>query len=169
MSEPLKLNIGCGSLRFPGEIGIDKFPTEASDLVLDFLDGLPYEDNSVDQVRFEHILEHLPFRQSPRAVLEIFRVLKPGGTLLLGVPDLQKTASAFLEASSLQEKVLLVRQLYGSQSHLGEYHQSGWDSEMITHLLSSVGFSSIVVSPDLEKDLWEASLSVTAVKPGSIE
>ena len=169
MSEPLKLNIGCGPLRFPGEIGIDKFPTEASDLVLDFLDGLPYEDNSVDQVRFEHILEHLPFRPAPRAIFEIYRVLKPGGVLLLGVPDLLKTAFAFLEASSLQEKILLIRQVYGSQAHPGEYHQSGWDPEMITHLLSSFGFISILVSPDTTKDQWGASLSVTAIKPESSE
>ena len=44
---------------------------------------LPYEDQSFDVVMAAHVLEHLPDPQ--RAVAEMVRVLKPGGTVFLYV------------------------------------------------------------------------------------
>ncbi|MDD5213793.1 MAG: class I SAM-dependent methyltransferase [Candidatus Gracilibacteria bacterium] len=45
----------------------------------------PFEDNSFDFILFSHVLEHL---YSPvLALTECHRILKPGGILLLGVPN----------------------------------------------------------------------------------
>jgi SAM-dependent methyltransferase len=50
----------------------------------DFLEA-DYPDSSIDVVRFWHSLEHL---RSPRAALvEARRILRPGGTLVVGVPN----------------------------------------------------------------------------------
>jgi predicted SAM-dependent methyltransferase len=43
------------------------------------LDGLPYEDSSVDMVRADDFLEHIPIGKTVQVVTEIWRVLKPGG------------------------------------------------------------------------------------------
>jgi predicted SAM-dependent methyltransferase len=43
------------------------------------LEGLPYDDNSVDEVRAHDFLEHIPIGQTIQVVTEIWRVLKPGG------------------------------------------------------------------------------------------
>lgn len=46
--------------------------------------GLPFEDASYDVIVCEQVLEHL---QTPQAaVAEMARVLRPGGTLVVGVP-----------------------------------------------------------------------------------
>jgi ubiquinone/menaquinone biosynthesis C-methylase UbiE len=45
--------------------------------------SLPYEDQSFDVVMAAHVLEHLPDPQ--RALAEMVRVLKPGGTVFLCV------------------------------------------------------------------------------------
>ena len=34
------------------------------------------------------MLEHLPYEEQPRALAELFRVLRPGGELLVSVPNL---------------------------------------------------------------------------------
>ncbi len=54
---------------------------------LDFLkDRLPYKDGQFDMITCFDVVEHVP--QNPLALMgEIRRVLKPGGTFLLGAPN----------------------------------------------------------------------------------
>jgi SAM-dependent methyltransferase len=44
----------------------------------------PFEDNSVDEIHFYHVLEHL--HDPIRKLEEIHRILKPGGVLYMRVP-----------------------------------------------------------------------------------
>ena len=49
---------------------------------------LPFDSDSFDIVIFNHVLEHVGDRPAQReALAEISRVLRPGGTLYLGVPN----------------------------------------------------------------------------------
>jgi dolichol-phosphate mannosyltransferase len=100
------LDIGCGSSRIvisiPGCIGIDldlnklRFiskkgvrSTRAS------VYSLPYADESFDQVIFSQVIEHIPLK--PQIMWEIRRVLKPGGTLIIGTPDFGRLFWIILE------------------------------------------------------------------------
>lgn len=145
-----KLNIGCGILRYEGEIGVDKFKTSECDVVAE-MHYLPYPDNSCDFVRLDHVLEHIPFRKCVVNLLEIYRVLCTGGTIRVGVPDLFETCKGYIEATTIGNKYEFIRNLYGSQAHDGEYHQSGWDTETLYSLLHGVGFKDIVIEPDLAR------------------
>lgn len=48
---------------------------------------LNYPDNSADEVRASHVLEHFPHHQTMDVLREWVRVLKPGGWLKVAVPD----------------------------------------------------------------------------------
>ena len=50
--------------------------------------ALPYPDASFDRAMCLDVLEHLTFEDQPRALGELFRILKPGGELLVSVPNL---------------------------------------------------------------------------------
>ena len=50
--------------------------------------GLPYPKGSFDRALCLDVLEHLSYEQQPVAFGELFRVLKPGGELLVSVPNL---------------------------------------------------------------------------------
>ena len=50
--------------------------------------ALPYDGNSFDRALCLDVLEHLSFEDQPRAVAELYRVLRPGGELLVSVPNL---------------------------------------------------------------------------------
>jgi SAM-dependent methyltransferase len=50
--------------------------------------SLPYEDGAFERAMCLDVLEHLPFEQQPVALAELFRVLAPGGELLVSVPNL---------------------------------------------------------------------------------
>lgn len=55
--------------------------------------NLPYKDSSVDVCLLLDVLEHLSFNQQEKALKEVKRVLKKGGTLLIAVPNLAHFAS----------------------------------------------------------------------------
>jgi len=84
--EKIIVNLGCGKARIPDSIGVDRVKIENFVDIVHNLDIVPYpfENDSVDEVHFYHVLEHL---HNPLEKLEeIFRILKPGGILHLRVP-----------------------------------------------------------------------------------
>lgn len=52
------------------------------------LTALPYEAATFDRALCLDVLEHLSFEDQPRALAELFRVVKRGGELLVTVPNL---------------------------------------------------------------------------------
>ena len=52
------------------------------------LTELPFPDASFDRALCLDVLEHLAYEEQPRALAELFRVLRPGGELLVSVPNL---------------------------------------------------------------------------------
>jgi len=83
---PLKLNVGCGQVKYAGWVNIDIEP--GSDITIDIRDGLPFNDNSVDFIYNEHVLEHLTFEEGTKVLKEFARCLKLGGVLRIAMPNL---------------------------------------------------------------------------------
>jgi 2-polyprenyl-3-methyl-5-hydroxy-6-metoxy-1,4-benzoquinol methylase len=50
--------------------------------------ALPLADASYDRALCLDVLEHLSYEEQPRALAELFRVLRPGGELFVSVPNL---------------------------------------------------------------------------------
>ncbi len=50
--------------------------------------ALPYAAGVFDRALCLDVLEHLTFEEQPRALAELHRVLRPGGELLVSVPNL---------------------------------------------------------------------------------
>ena len=79
------VNLGCGSKKLPEEIGVDIIKLPNVDIVADLNKyPMPFDENSVDEVRSSHCFEHL---DNLVALMEdIHRILKPGGLLIFTVP-----------------------------------------------------------------------------------
>ena len=81
-----RLNIGCGSQHRDGFINIDGRPLIGVDIVRDVLRGLPFDDDSVDEIYSENFLEHLPQGECIWMMNEMHRIMKPGGMAKHVVP-----------------------------------------------------------------------------------
>lgn len=89
------LNLGCGYKKIDGFINIDNRADVNPDLICDVIEGLPYEDNSIDSVRAHDFLEHIPIGKVIPVMDEIWRVLKPGGKFDSLTPDAENGQAAF--------------------------------------------------------------------------
>lgn len=87
MADLVKIDVGCGSRKPEGYIGIDKTKYDEVDIVLDCrFNRLPFDDDSVDEIRTSHFLEHLTFEEVIFIMNEFYRVLKQGHLLEIIVP-----------------------------------------------------------------------------------
>ena len=82
----MKLNIGCGNKAMEGYINIDKFAGTGVDMVVDIEQGLPFEDNSFEEIYSCNCLEHIRPEKWDFVLREINRVAKPNCKLYLTLP-----------------------------------------------------------------------------------
>lgn len=122
-------------------IGIDRRPTEATILIADLEDPLPFKSDSTDGIFSAHTLEHLTWEGSRRLLLDSHRVLRPGGWFLCYVPDFSYLVSVYL-AQGFPETFTgsWVETLVGQQRHPWDAHLSQWDKETLRRAFAETGF-----------------------------
>jgi len=79
------LNIGSGETLW-GTIRLDRVTDYRPDVAGTVL-SLPFKDESFPACIFTDVIEHLPASSESRALHEIYRVLKPGGWVLVTTPN----------------------------------------------------------------------------------
>ena len=84
----MNLNLGASDRQFPGFLSVDIAPP--ADQIADLSKPWPWPDSSVDAVHAHDIFEHLPDRI--QTMNELWRVLKPGGTATIELPNAAKGA-----------------------------------------------------------------------------
>jgi predicted SAM-dependent methyltransferase len=82
--KPVIVDLGCGSKKMDGAIGLDRRLEPGVDLICDFEHELPLKTNSVEIMNMSHIMEHvrdlIPFME------EVYRVCRPGAKVRVVVP-----------------------------------------------------------------------------------
>ncbi len=125
----LKINCGSGQRKFDPALGWTNIDTQAKwspELVCD-CSSLPYLDNSASLIVSHHQLEHVEMAQADVMLKEWYRVLAPGGSLLIFVPDLLALTRAWLDAK-IDDYIFCVN-LYGAYMgndadlHRWAYHE----------------------------------------------
>jgi len=81
----MNVELGCGSSKPDGYVGVDIRPFPGVDVVADLTAGWPFKSSSLDSVRASHIFEHLP--EPLHTMNELYRCLKPGSTAEIDVPS----------------------------------------------------------------------------------
>jgi predicted SAM-dependent methyltransferase len=137
----IKLDIGCGAKLEDGYTGVDAYVTGPG-IVNAPMWALPYDDDTVEEIRSSHALEHVAKRMVPVTLLEWRRVLIPGGRLLLFVPDLEWCVTEWLKR---KDTGWHLDTIFGNQDHQGEFHLTGFTDDIAYNYLDAAGFSDIVV------------------------
>lgn len=114
------LNLGCGNVSKPGWINVDLFDPTA-DLALDLRQPLPFPDESASYIYIEHFFEHLDYpdvsdsmgwqlertntpSEARQLLRECRRVLSPGGTIDIVVPDTEGMIDIYTTCRNIREQ-----------------------------------------------------------------
>lgn len=89
-----KLNLGCGARKKAGFLNLDISDEFSPDIICDLEKGVPFKDDSIDEIRASHVLEHL--RDTIFVMNEIWRVCKNNAIVHIEVPH-QASMMAFAD------------------------------------------------------------------------
>jgi FkbM family methyltransferase len=125
------LNVGCGTRQFPGWANIDINPACNPDIVADWR-SLRLPNAFADIIASIHSWEHVGCGEQP--IRESWRVLKPGGSLIVSVPDLRKLADLW-KSGEISTQIYLTN-VYGPYDGTEESrHRWGFDHESLSDQL----------------------------------
>lgn len=170
------LHVGCGQynprklhqvFRNPEwlEVRLDIDPNVKPDIVASMTAMTPVADESVEAIYSSHNLEHLYAHEVPVALGEFFRVLKPGGFVLVTMPDLQKAAE-YIAMGNLEGTVYespagpvsAIDIVYGFRPSIARgntfmAHRTGYTADSLSKKLAASGFHRVNVERK-NMDLW---------------
>jgi predicted SAM-dependent methyltransferase len=141
---PEKLHIG-GKTPHPEWKILDVARREHTDYIGSCVDLSQFIDGTIREIYASHVLEHLGYSSElPRALQEFHRVLAPGGTLRVSVPDLATLCTLFGDRSlGPAERLHVMRMMFGGQVDDTDFHRVGLDEDLLGAFLENAGFVDI--------------------------
>ena len=139
-----KLNIGCGSHLIEGWRNIDPYaddPRVERKLVQEI------EAGCAGHILLQHVLEHVNFHEQPRFVKELFRILRPGGTVHVIAPDFDVAVRMYYESGMRIEALYrVIPAIFGSGRSGPMLHLSPVTPTRLRDLLEYAGFAEIRIN-----------------------
>jgi predicted SAM-dependent methyltransferase len=96
VAQALRLNLGCGEYPLDDFINVDATYFPGVNQVLS-VPPLPWPDAIITEIYCGHFLEHLDEVRGRELLVECYRVLEPGGTISIVVPDFREVARRYVE------------------------------------------------------------------------
>jgi len=169
----MKLNIGSASIRFDGFTNLDIRKAENVDVVCDCR-KLPFGDNSIEEIKAHHILEHFATDETCSVLMEWKRVLKPNGIMEVQVPDGEQIYKSYIASQSNEREIRkgfewVAQKMYGcvetNRAWHGKdcwkyMHKNVFNWESLRRALEEAGFREVVV----ERASKETSLDARCIK-----
>ena len=168
----MKLNLGCGTDHKEGYLNVDFRKLPGVDIVAD-LSSIPWAwmNGQVDEIMMLDFLEHFPYARTEAILQECWRILKPGGKLIVQVPDLEHCARAAsftrpylcnrcgwefqkragnedcgrCGQSSTDVALAAAHRLMGGQDYEGNWHYALFSTQLLYDLLRRNGFRVVDV------------------------
>lgn len=118
--EPVKVNVGAGSIRLDGWINTD---VTWRSLYLDLTRPWPVPPGSIDRIYGDNVIEHFPLPVCRSVLRYCWDALREGGRIRLATPDVERTARAYLENPEL------------TAAHLDRHRRHGFPAEYAVDML----------------------------------
>ncbi len=162
----IRLNLGCGGDYIKGFVNVDLY-SDVADEKYD-ISKLPYADNSIDEIRAYHVIEHFDYLHAFDVLKEWHRVLKANASIRIETPDFLESCKEFIKADQ-----------DGRWNLYGHFFSTAWINPGLMHKflytefelkksMTTVGFRNITrLSPDsgyVKPDNKHIFLNVIATK-----
>ncbi len=157
------LDVGCGAMPYRAEIaqvaeshhGLDRAPQSGGAVIMGDAEELAMiSDQSYDSLLCLEVLEHLP--RPGKAIAAMYRVLKPGGYLVLSVPHLSRLHD--LPHDYYRYTVHGIRHLLQAEGfELVDWNTRGGLFSFLGHQLSFLLLSASGTIPGVRQLVWHVN------------
>lgn len=164
------INLGSGQRPFPKPwINVDCQAKWKPDVVADGASlRAHFAENTADIIVLHHVLEHFGCGEANGMLNECHRTLKPGGSLIVTVPDMVNLAKAW--GTGQISTQLYMTNVYGAyQGDEADRHKWGYHTANLHDTLSLAGFADVrkfdfrpIRGADIAQDWW--ILGMEAIK-----
>ena len=155
----------------PGFVNIDACPDVHPDVVADCTDLSEYADGSVERIESYAFVEHLTCADFERALDNWFRILAPGGVLLMELPDAERCLDLYWLRPDYSERwtneFLSLRGVYGGGKYELDKHKALWSRSQIRDVLVKHGYGRIRIGETQQRrkaQIANRDMRVTARK-----
>lgn len=152
----------------PGEfLNVDIVSFPGVDLTFDICKGFPIPDGVIAEIFSAATLEHLRKHHVDHVLSEFWRILRPGGTLTICMPDMEKIARQIVDhgdSDAIQQN--LFGKFKSDETDLYDTHKWMCSEREMHAMLAALGFvdrQSVEVDPLLHDPLY--TMMVISVKP----
>ena len=130
--------------------------TKECDIFWDLRNTIPLPANSVSKIYSSHLFEHLTYQQGQKLLQESLRLLKPGGTFLICVPNARMYIESYLGLRDLPEDCFGYLPAFNNTTsidainyvaYMSGEHKYMFDQENLLHLLRSAGLTDVSERP----------------------
>lgn len=141
----LKLHLGCGARYLDGYVHVDRDTRHAHIDYQQPIDDLSmFEEGAVAMIYASHALSYFDRESVGKVLQEWRRVLVPGGTLRLAVPDFEALTKIYQQTGDLSR---VLGPLYGRwEINNGReilYHRTVYDFVQLKGVLEEAGFDQV--------------------------
>lgn len=165
------IHFGCGDIDDGRFINVDARALPHVHIVSKSPFLRPFPDGSADSIYCCHAFEHLSYRIQRTVLTRWRQVLKPGGILMLSVPDFDKLVHKYL--ASGRDPLSIQGQLMGGQEYVGNFHCAIFTRTQLIDLLYECGFVQVAEWHPRDRKSWPrdyswvdcVSLNIMGAKP----
>jgi predicted SAM-dependent methyltransferase len=148
--QEIKLDLGGAD---PGRNGWKSLDlTEQCDLYWDLRLGIPFPSESVNRLYSSHLFEHLTYQEGQALLKESLRVLKPGGTFSVCVPNARIYIEGYLGIRQVPTEFYGWKEAFNETTaidavnyvaYMGGEHKYMFDQENLLRILEIAGFANV--------------------------
>jgi len=182
----MKLNLGCGTLKFNDFVNIDHRKEVNPDKVEDVFTLPSFQSNSVDEIVASHVLEHACFDRTLEILERWKSLLIFRGILWIAVPNFELVYKDHLSAwkdkrisweyfnSRIFGNSLVAKKMYGSddlENYVGvkkyeiAFHRSVFTKEMLKQCIEECRFRTVEIVDSVPyKSKHEHEICCKAIK-----
>jgi predicted SAM-dependent methyltransferase len=167
----VNIHFGCGTIIDSRFINVDARPMAHVHLTTKSPMLEPFPAASAHSIYGCHVLEHLSFHSQKQVLRRWLDILKPGGRLMLSVPDFDKLVDRFMVNG--RDPLAIQAALMGGQDYPGNFHCAIFTRTHLADLLHECGFVEIGAWHPRDERAWpkdhswtdSVSLNLTARRP----
>lgn len=143
------LNVAAGSQKGTnGWLTLDVSP--GCDIYWDLRYGIPFPNERVSKIYASHFMEHLSYPDGQGFLDECLRVLKPGGTISLAVPNARLYLEAYVNKTPIESFLKYEPAVNHTtridcvnyMAYMDDHHKYMFDEENLVHILKAKGFKN---------------------------